>query len=85
MAMKSDSKGIPDVCRETFTPVAPEAAEHIKFVKLQTNAMIHHLRVLQEVNNIDPGIGRHLSLAVSAYEEAAMWAVKALTSEGFKP
>lgn len=85
MVMKQDSKGIPDVCRETPHIPSPEMVEHLKFVKIQTNAMIHHLRVLQEVNNTDPGVGRHLALAVSAYEEGALWAVKGLSSEGVKP
>lgn len=83
--MRQDSKGIPDVCRETFTQVSPEAAEHVKFVKLQTNAMIYHLHTMQLANSSNPEIGRHLSLAISAFEEASMWAVKGLTSEGFKP
>lgn len=84
--MKNDSKGIPDVCREQpFGKFSPEVTEHVKFVQLQTNAMIHHCRTMQAVNKDNPEVGRLLSLAVSAFEEASMWAVKGLTSEGFKP
>lgn len=83
--MRQDSKGLPDVCRETFTKVEDLALDHVKYVKTQTNAMIYHLNQLQIANSKSLEIGRHLSLAISAYEEASMWAVKGLTTEGFKP
>lgn len=80
MVYRADSNGNPDVCRERLAVVNPAAAAIATSIKLETNAVI--AKVLKQYNEAKhPEVARLLALALSAYEEASMWAVKALTSE----
>lgn len=57
--------------RTTFNPAATEAVDQIK----QKSAEL--IDMCEELKGKDP---RRASLAQTAYEEAAMWAVKAATA-----
>jgi len=74
MSTPSESKGRKAV-RYTFNPSGNDDVQHIK---LQTAALIDFC---DDLRLIDPhGRGRLTALAQTAYEEAAMWAVKAATT-----
>lgn len=59
---------------------APPAAE-INNVKTMTAALIDYADAISR-NNAEPEVKRLCALAMTAYEEGAMWLVKALTREG---
>ena len=82
--MRLDSRGLPDVCRETFTPVHPDAQEAIKYVKLSTNALIAFCRT-QIDGTLNPETRRWFALAATAFEEASCWAIKGITYEEWVP
>lgn len=50
-------------------------------IKRHTSAMIDFMEKVREAHKGDPEASRLCSLAQTAYEEAAMWAVKAATAE----
>jgi len=58
------------------TDFNPSGNELIAKIKSDTAALIDLLHQADEVNDFD---GRLLSLAYTSYEQAAMWAVKAVT------
>ena len=79
--MKNDVQGHPDVCRIEYTPVSDGMKDVIRYLKLNTNQMLHNIRLLQDKQD-NPEIRRLLALGYTTYEEACSWTVKALTSEG---
>lgn len=82
--MRPDSKGMPDICRETFSPVKPEAIEIIKMFKLTINSLIHLCRD-QVDRNHDKEVRRLFAMAATDLESGCIWAVKGLTSEDWAP
>ena len=57
----------------------PSANDLVGDIKAKTAVLIDMLEVMQR-NVADPEVKRLLALAMTAYEEAAMWAVKAATA-----
>jgi len=60
----------------------PSGAGNVNFIKNETAKMINVLEDFKndELNNLDGEAKRLISLAQTEYENAAMWAVKAVTS-----
>jgi len=68
------SKG-QEAVRYTFNPDNSDVVAHIK------GNTAHLIDYCEELKNVDPhSRGRLIALAQTAYEEAAMWAVKAATT-----
>jgi hypothetical protein len=80
--MKLDKEGHKDHCRLEYTQTAPGVKEFIEYLKLNTNTVIHVLGTLME-QQTDGDVRRLFAIARTEYENACMWAVKALTSEDF--
>ena len=64
-----------DLVRADFNPSENDRVARLKQI---AGALINECEVVREEN---PNAGRHASLAITAVEEAAMWAVKAATTE----
>lgn len=62
--------------RASFNPSYDSAVDRIK---RDSGNLINEVATIQEVT-ADPEVKRLCSLAMTAYEEAAMWAVKAATA-----
>lgn len=78
--MRLDSQGNMDFCRERFTPVNQEATELVRKIKLQTNALMAILH-REYYANSHSEVKRMFYRSLEQFEDASMWAVKALTSE----
>lgn len=63
--------------RETFNPTGNELVNKFKRYTADLIDLCHEGADKTD----DPEIGRLFSLAMTAYEDAAMWAVKAVTAE----
>lgn len=61
----------------TFASFNPTNNEHVAFIKTHTDELINYLKNL---DGISPDGNRRIALACTNYEQAAMWAVKALFS-----
>lgn len=79
--MRLDQRGNPDVCRTVYTPVEKGPAEVALEIKLCTNSLISICSILLQQNQSQE-VRRLFALAVTDFEKASDWAVKALTSEG---
>ncbi|WP_420010956.1 DUF7681 family protein [Tateyamaria sp.] len=64
-----------DLVRADFNPSENDRVARLKQI---AGALINECDVVREEN---PNAARHVSLAITAVEEAAMWAVKAATTE----
>ena len=72
MAIMTDGPGM-EMVRTDFNP---SMSGKVDRVKMLAAALINEID--------DAGIGRHVALAKTAFEEGAMWAVKALTEKRSK-
>lgn len=77
--MLLDSSNNPDVTRSEFTPVTEENKATVLDIKLLINELLHEY--LNPVNFTGPETSRLIALARTHVEIAAMFAVKAYTSE----
>lgn len=77
---RTDRNGNPDFCRVEITPVNPAAKSLAERIKLETNALMA-LCLNEHRTAKHAEVQRLLVNALGAYEEASMWAVKALTCE----
>ena len=59
---------------KTFKSFNPTNNEHVAFIKEKTDELINYI-------NGTGGDARRTALAITQYEQAAMWAVKALFSD----
>lgn len=80
MTWRTDKNGNLDICRVEFTAVNPAAKAIAERIKLETNALMGVL-LSEHKTAKHPEVQRLLVASLTAYEEACMWAVKALTSE----
>ena len=63
----------------TFAEFNPTGDDRVAFIKVKTDEIISYLYGL-DVHSMDGAAGRRIELAVENYEQAAMWAVKAMFS-----
>lgn len=68
-----------DRVRGVYNKAPP--GEEIEEVKARTAELIDYIENLSH-NNAEPEMRRLCALAATAYEQGAMWLVKALTREG---
>lgn len=61
------------------TDFNPSKSEQVDFIKTKTAELIDYLAELSSGRTL-PG-AREASIAMTSYEEAAMWAVKAVTKK----
>src|SRR3972149_3165091 len=80
--MNRDERHNLDRCRVEFTLVSDDVKQLVKEIKLVTNDVLMSLGTLMDVQT-DPQVRRLIALAMTEYDGACMWAVKAMTEEGF--
>lgn len=64
--------------REDFNPSKDDMVDKLK---RYTADLIDLCEEIKSQHDMNPAVLRHCSLAQTAYEEAAMWAVKAATTK----
>ena len=67
----------------TFSEFNPTKDDRVDWIKGNTDELIRYVRNVSAP--FGPAAQRRASLAITNYEQAAMWAVKALFSEDAEP
>jgi hypothetical protein len=80
--MQVDKRGNADVTRNVYTPVSETTKKVLENWKLGVNEQIAHMNAILK-DQKDPEVIRLIKLGITNIEQASMWFVKGLTTEGF--